>query len=95
MHLQKLEEDSIGKREPIHQIFHNPEIFTHHYEAMENNFKVHVYPTKYACGKWGMPAETCFLEMLHNSLFLTENPDEATLFFIQLSCDGINNKVRR
>ncbi|KAJ6875668.1 glycosyltransferase [Populus alba x Populus x berolinensis] len=82
-------------------VHHSEEFFLLNYEAMEKDLKVFVYPggNPKTCYhsidkklKSNYASEHYFFMNLRNSSFLTENPDEAHLFFIPLSCPPMKDQ---
>ncbi|XP_011005594.1 PREDICTED: probable glycosyltransferase At3g07620 isoform X1 [Populus euphratica] len=92
--LYALQQSTVG----VHR---SEEFFLLNYEAMEKDLKVFVYPggNPKTCYhsidkklKSNYASEHYFFMNLRNSSFLTENPDEAHLFFIPLSCQPIEDQ---
>ena len=91
------EEDS-----PFSDIYHSPEIFRLNYREMEKNFKVYIYPDgdpntfyqtpRKLTGKYA--SEGYFFQNIRDSRFRTNDPDQAHLFFIPISCHKMRGKVR-
>jgi len=57
------------------------------YEKMVENFKVFVYKPNSAQLKFASTVESLFYSSLHNSTYLTQDPEEAHLFFLPFSSD--------
>ncbi|PIA56249.1 hypothetical protein AQUCO_00700529v1 [Aquilegia coerulea] len=81
-------------------IYHVPEVFKFNYAAMEKNFKVFMYPDgdpntfyqtpRKITGKYA--SEGYFFKNIRESHFLTDDPDQAHLFFIPISCHKMRGK---
>ncbi|KAI0511800.1 hypothetical protein KFK09_012432 [Dendrobium nobile] len=81
-------------------IYHSPKIFSASYAEMERRFKVYIYPdgdpkTYYQTprkltGKYA--SEGYFFQNIRESRFRTEDPDQANLFFIPISCHKMRGK---
>ncbi|KAJ0966237.1 hypothetical protein J5N97_027375 [Dioscorea zingiberensis] len=81
-------------------IYHSPEVFRLNYAEMERNFKVYIYPDgdpktfyqtpRKLTGKYA--SEGYFFQNIRESRFRTEDPDEAHLFFIPISCHKMRGK---
>ncbi|KAK8941774.1 putative glycosyltransferase [Platanthera guangdongensis] len=80
--------------------YHSPEIFHSSYAEMESKFKVYIYPdgdpnTYYQTprkltGKYA--SEGYFFQNIRESRFHTEDPNQADLFFIPISCHKMRGK---
>ncbi|KAA8546682.1 hypothetical protein F0562_003087 [Nyssa sinensis] len=94
---QVVPENDLGD---LSYVYHSPEIFRLNYAEMENNFKVYIYPdgdpnTYYQTprkltGKYA--SEGYFFQNIRESRFRTDDPDEAHLFFIPISCHKMRGK---
>lgn len=83
-------------------LYHLPKIFKWNYKEMEKNFKVFIYPDgdpntfyqtpRKLTGKYA--SEGYFFQNIRESRFRTEDPDQAHLFFIPISCHKMRGKVR-
>ncbi|XP_058080361.1 probable glycosyltransferase At5g03795 isoform X2 [Magnolia sinica] len=92
------EED--GDSGAFSSVYHTPEIFWKNYEEMERNFKVFIYPDgdpktfyqtpRKLTGKYA--SEGYFFQNIRESRFRTEDPDQAHLFFIPISCHKMRGK---
>ncbi|KAG6397541.1 hypothetical protein SASPL_143710 [Salvia splendens] len=81
-------------------VYHLPEVFRLNYEMMLKRFKVYVYsdgdPKTYyqtprkLTGKYA--SEGYFFQNLRDSRFVTDDPDQADLFFIPISCHKMRGK---
>ncbi|XP_020599962.1 probable glycosyltransferase At5g03795 [Phalaenopsis equestris] len=81
-------------------IYHSPEIFRASYAEMEERFRVYIYPdgdpkTYYQTprkltGKYA--SEGYFFQNIRESRFHTEDPDQANIFFIPISCHKMRGK---
>lgn len=81
-------------------VYHVPEVFKLNYAAMERRFKVFIYPDgdpktfyqtpRKLTGKYA--SEGYFFQNIRESKFRTEDPDEADLFFIPISCHKMRGK---
>ncbi|CAL5377660.1 unnamed protein product [Camellia sinensis] len=75
-------------------VYHSSQVFGHNYEEMERNFKIYVYPDgdpktyyqtpKKLKGKYA--SEGYFFQNIRESRFRTDDPEQAHLFFIPISC---------
>ncbi|RVW21771.1 putative glycosyltransferase [Vitis vinifera] len=82
------------------EIYHLPDLFRLNYAEMEMKFKVFVYPdgdpnTYYQTprkltGKYA--SEGYFFQNIRQSQFRTDDPDQAHLFFIPISCHKMRGK---
>ncbi|KAK8472217.1 hypothetical protein PHAVU_002G145100 [Phaseolus vulgaris] len=80
--------------------YHSPRVFKLNYEEMEKKFKVYIYPDgdpntfyqtpRKLTGKYS--SEGYFFQNIRESRFRTENPDQAHLFFIPISCHKMRGK---
>ncbi|GLU13346.1 hypothetical protein SLE2022_299840 [Rubroshorea leprosula] len=95
-------------REPVAQVaddlftdvYHSPEVFRLNYAEMERKFKVYIYPDgdpntfyqtpRKLTGKYA--SEGYFFQNIRESKFRTEDPDQAHLFFIPISCHKMRGK---
>ncbi|KAK8933225.1 putative glycosyltransferase [Platanthera zijinensis] len=85
---------------PSSTTYHSPEIFQLSYAEMESKFKVYIYPdgdpnTYYQTprkltGKYA--SEGYFFQNIRESRFRTEDPNQADLFFIPISCHKMRGK---
>lgn len=85
----------------VSSIFHSPAVFKLNYAEMERRFKIFVYPdgdpnTYYhtpmsLSGKYA--SEGYFFKNIRESRFLSNDPEEAHLFFIPISCHKMRRKV--
>ncbi|KAK1268829.1 putative glycosyltransferase [Acorus gramineus] len=83
-----------------HSIYHSKEVFERSYGEMERRFKVFVYPdgdpnTYYQTprkltGKYA--SEGYFFQNIRESRFITDDPEEAHLFFVPISCHKMRGK---
>lgn len=88
-------------KDEISDVFHVPEVFRLNYQEMERKFKVYIYPdgdpkTYYQTprkltGKYA--SEGYFFQNIRESMFVTDDPDQAHLFFIPISCHKMRGKV--
>lgn len=82
-------------------IYHSKEIFLLNYAEMERNFKVFIYPDgdpktfyqtpRKLTGKYA--SEGYFFQNIRESRFRTEDPNDAHLFFVPISCHKMRGKV--
>lgn len=82
-------------------VFHSPEIFRLNYAEMEKKFKVYIYPDgdpntfyqtpRKLTGKYA--SEGYFFQNIRESRFRTDDPEQADLFFIPISCHKMRGKV--
>ncbi|KAK4438087.1 putative glycosyltransferase [Sesamum alatum] len=94
--IARVEVDKIGG-----EVYHSPEVFRMDYAEMERKFKIYVYPDDYKdenytnyhliSGKYA--SEGYFFKNIRESSFLTDDPDQAHLFFIPISCHKMHQKV--
>ncbi|KAM7515807.1 hypothetical protein LguiA_005390 [Lonicera macranthoides] len=91
---------SKDEAEELSDIYHSPEVFRLNYAEMERKFKVYIYtdgdpntfyqtPRKLT-GKYA--SEGYFFQNIRESRFRTEDPDQADLFFIPISCHKMRGK---
>ncbi|KAG5067825.1 hypothetical protein JHK85_000202 [Glycine max] len=88
------------EKEEVPDTYHSPRVFKLNYEEMEKKFKVYIYPDgdpntfyqtpRKLTGKYA--SEGYFFQNIRESRFCTENPDEAHLFFIPISCHKMRGK---
>lgn len=81
-------------------VFHSAEIFNSTYAEMEQKFKVYIYPDgdpktfyqtpRKLTGKYA--SEGYFFQNIREGRFRTDNPEEAHLFFIPISCHKMRGK---
>ncbi|CAI9111418.1 OLC1v1011640C1 [Oldenlandia corymbosa var. corymbosa] len=98
-------EDPVGQeneRQILHSddVFHSPEVFRLNYAEMERRFKVYIYPDgdpktfyqtpRKLTGKYA--SEGYFFQNIRESQFVTDDPDQAHLFFIPISCHKMRGK---
>ncbi|CAM8902198.1 unnamed protein product [Rhodiola kirilowii] len=86
--------------EGLTDVYHLPEVFRLNYAAMEEKFKVYIYPDgdpktfyqtpRKLTGKYA--SEGYFFQNIRESRFRTEDPEEAHLFFIPISCHKMRGK---
>ncbi|XP_031115725.1 probable glycosyltransferase At5g03795 isoform X2 [Ipomoea triloba] len=86
--------------EEFSDVFHSPEVFRLSYAEMERKFKVYIYrdgdPKTYyqtprkLTGKYA--SEGYFFQNIRESKFVTDDPDQANLFFIPISCHKMRGK---
>ncbi|KAF5749725.1 glycosyltransferase [Tripterygium wilfordii] len=84
----------------ISDLYHNPEVFRLNYKEMERKFKVFIYPDgdpntfyqtpRKLTGKYA--SEGYFFQNIRDSKFRTEDPDQAHIFFIPISCHKMRGK---
>ncbi|CAK7339645.1 unnamed protein product [Dovyalis caffra] len=84
----------------ISDLYHSPSVFKLNYEEMERNFKVYIYPDgdpntfyqtpRKLTGKYA--SEGYFFQNIRESRFRTQDPDQAHLFFIPISCHKMRGK---
>ncbi|KAL0357007.1 UNVERIFIED_CONTAM: putative glycosyltransferase [Sesamum calycinum] len=82
-------------------VYRSAEVFRMDYAEMEMKFKIYVYPDEYKdenytnyqtiSGKYA--SEGYFFKNIRESSFLTDDPDQAHLFFIPISCHKMHQKV--
>ncbi|KAL6012640.1 hypothetical protein ACLOJK_003129 [Asimina triloba] len=81
-------------------VYHFPEVFFRNYEEMERNFKVYIYDDGDPKTFYQMPrkltgkyaSEGYFFQNIRESMFRTDDPDQAHLFFIPISCHKMRGK---
>lgn len=89
------------EEEVLSDVYNSPGVFRLNYEEMERKFKVYIYkdgdpktfyqtPRKLT-GKYS--SEGYFFQNIRESKFVTEDPNEAHLFFIPISCHKMRGKV--
>nr|XP_018686813.1 PREDICTED: probable glycosyltransferase At5g03795 isoform X2 [Musa acuminata subsp. malaccensis] len=81
-------------------IYHSPEVFFKSYAEMEGKLKVFIYPDgdpntyfqtpRKLTGKYA--SEGYFFQNIRESRFRTEDPDQADLFFVPISCHKMRGK---
>ncbi|CAL5323721.1 unnamed protein product [Camellia sinensis] len=86
--------------EDYSDVYHSPQIFRLNYAEMENKFKVYIYPDgdpntfyqtpRKLTGKYA--SEGYFFQNVRDSPFRTDDPDQAHLFFIPISCHKMRGK---
>ncbi|KAJ6304730.1 hypothetical protein OIU78_020325 [Salix suchowensis] len=84
----------------ISDLYHSPSVFKLNYEEMERNFKIYIYPDgdpntfyqtpRKLTGKYA--SEGYFFQNIRESRFQTQDPDQAHLFFIPISCHKMRGK---
>lgn len=87
--------------EEFTDIYHSPQVFKLNYAEMEKKFKVYIYPDgdpntfyqtpRKLTGKYS--SEGYFFQNIRESRFRTDDPDQAHLFFIPISCHKMRGKV--
>lgn len=92
----------VERNDEISGTFHLPEVFRLNYAEMERKLKVYIYPDgdpntfyqtpRKLTGKYA--SEGYFFQNIRESQFRTEDPDQADLFFIPISCHKMRGKVR-
>ena len=92
----------VEENDEISDKFHSPEVFRLNYAEMERKLKVYIYPDgdpntfyqtpRKLTGKYA--SEGYFFQNIRESQFRTEDPDQADLFFIPISCHKMRGKVR-
>lgn len=93
--------EAAEKKEELSDIYHSPEVFRLNYAEMERKFKVYIYPDgdpntfyqtpRKLTGKYS--SEGYFFQNIREGRFRTEDPDQAHLFFIPISCHKMRGKV--
>ncbi|KAE8709473.1 tRNA/rRNA methyltransferase family protein [Hibiscus syriacus] len=81
-------------------VYHSPKLFKLNFEEMEEIFKIYIYPDgdpktfyqtpRKLTGKYA--SEGYFFQNIRESRFLTDDPDQAHLFFIPISCHKMRGK---
>ncbi|KAL6518599.1 hypothetical protein OROGR_019101 [Orobanche gracilis] len=101
-HVEKVvvSEKDRDPRDDEDDIYHLPKVFTLNYEEMVRRFKVYIYsdgdPNTYyqtprkLTGKYA--SEGYFFKNLRESHFVTDDPYQADLFFIPISCHKMRGK---
>lgn len=99
--LNQLPEENENENEEFSDIYHSPEVFRLNYAEMERKFKVYIYPDgdpktfyqtpRKLTGKYS--SEGYFFQNIREGRFRTEDPDQAHLFFIPISCHKMRGKV--
>ncbi|KAL6971980.1 hypothetical protein U1Q18_031663 [Sarracenia purpurea var. burkii] len=84
----------------VSDVYHSPEVFFLNYAEMEKDFKVFIYPDgdpdtyfqtpRKLTGKY--TSEGYFFQNIRESRFRTDDPDQAHLFFIPISCHKMRGK---
>ncbi|KAL7002973.1 hypothetical protein U1Q18_004133 [Sarracenia purpurea var. burkii] len=84
----------------VSDVYHSPEVFFLNYAEMEKDFKVFIYPDgdpdtyfqtpRKLTGKYA--SEGYFFQNIRESRFRTDDPDQAHLFFIPISCHKMRGK---
>ncbi|KAI3445801.1 hypothetical protein Pfo_002466 [Paulownia fortunei] len=82
----------------VGDVYHSAEVFRMNYAEMERKFKIYVYPdedenTNYHTISGKYASEGYFFKNIRESSFLTDDPDQAHLFFIPISCHKMHQKV--
>ncbi|PRQ48433.1 putative xylogalacturonan beta-1,3-xylosyltransferase [Rosa chinensis] len=88
------------EEEEFSDVYHSPEVFRLNYAEMERKFKVYIYPDgdpktfyqtpRKLTGKYS--SEGYFFQNIREGRFRTEDPDQAQLFFIPISCHKMRGK---
>ncbi|KAK3008107.1 hypothetical protein RJ639_014369, partial [Escallonia herrerae] len=86
--------------EELANVYHSPEVFRLNYAEMEAKFKVYVYPDGDASTFYQTPrkltgkyaSEGYFFQNIRESRFRTDDPYQADLFFIPVSCHKMRGK---
>ncbi|KAK2988007.1 hypothetical protein RJ640_011270 [Escallonia rubra] len=86
--------------EELANVYHSPEVFRLNYAEMEAKFKVYVYPDGDASTFYQTPrkltgkysSEGYFFQNIRESRFRTDDPNQADLFFIPVSCHKMRGK---
>ncbi|KAK9678842.1 hypothetical protein RND81_11G236300 [Saponaria officinalis] len=91
---------AVESAEEMSEVYHSPEIFRLNYAEMERKFKVYIYPDgdpntfyqtpRKLTGKYA--SEGYFFQNIRESRFRTDDPDQAHLFFIPISCHKMRGK---
>ena len=96
-----------GKDDNDHDLFtdvyHSSKLFKLNFEEMERRFKIYIYPDgdpktfyqtpRKLTGKYA--SEGYFFQNIRESRFRTDDPDQAHLFFIPISCHKMRGKVNQ
>ncbi|RAL43923.1 hypothetical protein DM860_014059 [Cuscuta australis] len=93
--------DSLSPEEDeLSDVYHSPDVFRLNYAEMEKKFKVYIYPDgdpntfyqtpRKLTGKYA--SEGYFFQNIRESNFVTDDPDQAHLFFIPISCHKMRGK---
>uniref|UniRef100_A0A7N0TV57 Exostosin GT47 domain-containing protein n=1 Tax=Kalanchoe fedtschenkoi TaxID=63787 RepID=A0A7N0TV57_KALFE len=92
--------DAAAEGEVLTDVYHLPEVFRLNYAAMEESFKVYIYPDgdpntfyqtpRKLTGKYA--SEGYFFQNIRESRFRTLDPEQAHLFFIPISCHKMRGK---
>jgi hypothetical protein len=95
------DKDENQNENELSRIYHSPQLFALNYAEMETNFKVYIYPDgdpntfyqtpRKLTGKYA--SEGYFFQNIRESRFRTQDPDQAHLFFIPISCHKMRGKV--
>ncbi|KAF9603301.1 hypothetical protein IFM89_034650 [Coptis chinensis] len=90
----------ITSQHVLSDLYHSPQVFKLNYEEMEKKFKVYIYPDgdpntfyqtpRKLTGKYS--SEGYFFQNIRESMFTTNDPDEAHLFFIPISAHKMRGK---
>ncbi|XP_051127396.1 probable glycosyltransferase At5g03795 [Andrographis paniculata] len=98
--LEALERSGVESDGRDDDVYHSSKVFELNYEEMMSKFKVYIYPdgdpnTYYQTprkltGKYA--SEGYFFQNLRESNFVTNEPDQADLFFIPISCHKMRGK---
>lgn len=96
----KSDEKEANDEEELSEVYHTPEIFGLNYAEMEKRFKVYIYPDgdpntfyqtpRKLTGKYS--SEGYFFQNIRESRFRTDDPHQADLFFIPISCHKMRGK---
>ncbi|KAG7968121.1 hypothetical protein I3843_08G136600 [Carya illinoinensis] len=81
-------------------VYHSPDVFRFNYAEMERIFKVYIYPDgnpdtfyqtpRKLTGKYA--SEGYFFQNIRESPFRTDDPNQAHLFFVPISCHKMRGK---
>ncbi|MCO5579052.1 hypothetical protein L7F22_032904 [Adiantum nelumboides] len=92
---------SSNHHETLTSVMHSPDVFELNYKEMEKNFKVYIYPDgdpntfyqtpRKLTGKYA--SEGYFFQNIRESVFRTQVPEEADMFFIPISCHKMRGKA--
>ncbi|KAK2978747.1 hypothetical protein RJ640_003906 [Escallonia rubra] len=90
----------MAETDELSDVYHSPEVFRLNYAEMERKFKVYIYPDgdpgtfyqtpRKLTGKYA--SEGYFFQNIRESRFRTDDPDQADLFFIPISCHKMRGK---